>query len=131
MTLSRNPIKHESVKAFLTIIHVFTFSPCFSDYFSWLGALQLVNPMEMILLVFFMFISTRGMVEKEDGTSQTARAREKWNSHLPSLIDNFFKKMFYFYFLILDVWTLAKCLISSCVNFTLILVYISLLALIA
>lgn len=98
MTLSRNPIKHESVKAFLTIIHVFTFSPCFSDYFSWLGALQLVNPMEMILLVFFMFISTRGMVEKEDGTSQTARAREKWNSHLPSLIDNFFKKMFFFLF---------------------------------
>jgi hypothetical protein len=74
-----------------------------------------------------MFLSARGMAEKEDGSSQTARAREKWNSRLSSLIDNFLKKMLT---LILDVSTLVTSLISSCVNFTHILVYISLLALI-
>jgi hypothetical protein len=39
-----------------------------------LGHYDFVNLMEMILLVFFMFRSARGMAEKEDGTSQTARA---------------------------------------------------------
>lgn len=128
MSSSRNPNQAWVSQSFSDHNMCLLITSGFPIIFLVLGHYDFVNLMEMILLVFFMFLSARGMAEKEDGTSQTARAWEKWNIHLSSLIDNFFLKMF---ILIFDVSTLMNSLISSGVNFTPILVYISLLDLIA